>query len=342
MSKLQQAVNTLIPHWQVKNSLGYAYAPSNIALCKYWGKRDNELNIPVTSSLSMSLDQLGTRTRIELTDHHEDEIILNQLRLKPSDAVYQRISSHLNLFRGNTNLHFRVNTEVNIPIAAGLASSASGYGALTLALDDLFQWQLSKQQLSLLARLGSGSACRSIWNGFVEWQPGTQSDGMDSFATPLELEYPELELLVILISKEQKPISSRSAMLQTLKTSTLYQAWPAQVEKNLKQIKTALREKNFELLGQASEQNALAMHATMIASQPPICYSTPETMTLYHRIWKLRKEGLPIYFTQDAGPNLKILVENKNKQTAKAAFPGYLVLDPKKPTEFSRPWPNEA
>ena len=210
---------------------------------------------------------------------------------------------------------------MNLPVAAGLASSACGFASLVAALNDMFGWQLAQRELSILARLGSGSACRSLWAGFVEWHAGVQPDGMDSYAEPLAFEWPELHIGLLPISLAEKPISSRVAMQRTVDTSVLYGCWSRKVLQDLIIIKQALHAKNFALLGGAAESNALAMHATMLSSWSPICYSLPETIAAMHKIWALRRQGLSLFFTQDAGPNLKLLFLEKDKKTILELFP---------------------
>jgi len=214
-----------------------------------------------------------------------------------------------------------IDIQMNIPVAAGLASSACGFASLVLALNDLYAWQLSENDLSILARLGSGSASRSLWNGFVEWHVGRQTDGMDSYAAPLSYTWQSLCVGVLTLCNQEKNISSRDAMRQTVASSLLYQSWPAKVANDMTAIKQALVEENFELLGETAESNALAMHATMLSSWPPICYSLPETLAAMHKVWDLRKQGLAVYFTQDAGPNLKLLFDVKDMAAIEAAFP---------------------
>jgi diphosphomevalonate decarboxylase len=152
---------------------GYAFAPSNIALCKYWGKRDEELNLPVTASLSISLGRLGSTTKLSLRPD-SDVVRLDKKELAPDSPFARRIGAFLDLFRRDAGMYFEVEAVNTIPTAAGFASSASGFAALVTALDELFGWELDKRELSILARLGSGSACRSLHHGFVEWRAGTR------------------------------------------------------------------------------------------------------------------------------------------------------------------------
>jgi len=301
------------------------FAPTNIALIKYWGKRDTQLNLPVTSSLSVTLPEHGTHTKLTLIDEPHDQVILNNEMLSTDANFYQKIINFIDMFRF-ADERFCIDTTNNIPTAAGLASSASGFAALTLALNEIYQWQLSKQQLSCLARMGSGSACRSLWNGFVLWQKGDNTDGSDSFAYPLNITWPELRIGICYVETKQKPISSRDAMNITTKTSTLYADWPTIVENDLRQIQIAMQQKDFIRFAEIAEQNARAMHATMQAARPSICFSTAETFAVIKKIEALREAGIPVYFTQDAGANLKLLFTAEYEQSIKNAFQGVEVI----------------
>lgn len=325
--KKSDVVKTIVTHYNLKAE-GHAFAPANIALCKYWGKRNTELNLPVTSSLSVGLGKKGSTTKIKMIEKSQDVIYLNDVECDPHSPFVMRLISFLNLFRTNNNFRFEIHTFSNIPIAAGLASSASGFASLVLALNQLFDWQLSTKDLSILARLGSGSACRSIWPGFVEWQVGELQNGFDSFGVLLPFAWPEFKIGLLMVDAQQKPISSRAAMQRTVETSLFYKLWPDEVAKDLSALKEAIFKLDFTLLGQTAESNALAMHAMMLTSMPAISYFLPETIELIHRIWNLRQSGLPIYFTQDAGPNLKLLFLEKDKNYIQKEFPQIEVVDP--------------
>lgn len=304
-----------------------AFAPSNIALCKYWGKRDEELNLPVTPSLSLSLGKLGSRATFRL-NAERDGVTLNGQDMENTHPFARRLFSFLDLFRPDRNAFFTVTAENTIPTAAGFASSASGFAAVVLALDRLFGWGLDRKSLSILARLGSGSACRSVHSGFVEWRAGQSADGMDSYAEPLEATWPDLRMGVLVISAAEKAIASREAMRRCVETSPLYAAWPAKVEKDLAEVKAAIRGRDVDRLGQAAESNALAMHATMLAAWPAILYWTPETVHTIHRVHALRLKGVPVYLTMDAGPNVKLLFERSREEEIVGAFPNVQVVAP--------------
>lgn len=308
---------------------GVAFAPSNIALCKYWGKRNADLNLPVNSSLSVSLGALGTHTSIQIATEGHDSIFLNGKKQSSANGFFKRLSGFLDLFRTSFGGGgFVVRTKNSIPTAAGLASSASGFAALVLALNELGGWMLPIQKLSMLARLGSGSASRSLWNGFVQWHAGVQDDGMDSFAEPLLDQWPGFRIGVVELSSAEKPVGSREGMNRTTQTSVLYQNWPHQVDRDLQQIREAIASKDFEQLGRTAETNALSMHATMFSAWPPLIYMQPETLHQMHRIHQLRAEGLEVYLTMDAGPNLKLLFLESSIHAIRSAFPSVEIIAP--------------
>lgn len=304
-----------------KHEKGLAFAPVNIALCKYWGKRDTKLNLPMTSSLSIALPDKGALTNISIHGKSKDVVKLNGKKLKSTSKFVKRTGRFLDLFRPENQWHLEIDINMNVPVGAGLASSACGFASLAAALNDLFDWRLSQRNLSILARLGSGSAARSLWTGFVEWHAGILPDGMDSFGEPLPFEWPDLCVGILSINEREKSVGSREAMQRTQDTSILYANWPKKVTQDLIIVKQALHLKNFSLLGGTAESNALAMHATILGCWPPICYFLPETVAAMHKIWALREEGLELYFTEDAGPNLKLLFLEKNKEIVKNHFP---------------------
>lgn len=305
------------------------FAPSNIALCKYWGKRDTELNLPVNASLSVSLGELGSKTRVEPIDGALDQVWLNGQQMPADSRFAQRVSSFIDLFRTHyPEMRFRVQTENNIPTAAGLASSASGFAALTRALNQVFALELSPTELSILARLGSGSACRSLFDGFVEWQMGVREDGLDSHAVPLDARWPGLCIGLVKVDESEKSVDSRAGMRRTKETAHLYQSWPLQASADLIRLHEAIDGRDFGLLGSVAEQNALSMHATMIASWPPLLYWQPDSVAAMQRVWQLRAEGLALYFTMDAGPNLKLLFEASSREAVLKHFPGLEIVQP--------------
>lgn len=309
------------------NASGFGAAPVNIALSKYWGKRDAALNLPVNGSLSISLPGLGTQTTLTLSEGAADSIELNGRVLANDVPFAKRLSRFLDYFRVPGSA-YRVITHNTVPTAAGLASSASGYAALVLALNDLYQWQLNKESLSLLARFGSGSASRSLFDGFALWHRGQRQDGLDSYAEAIDARWPALCVGLLKVDIGEKPVSSSAGMQQTVQTCALYQAWPAQAEADMNTIHQAIAARDFSQLGATAEHNALTMHATMIATWPPIVYWQPESVAAMHKVWELRRQGVEVYFTMDAGPNLKLLFLETQKPAVMQAFEGMQIIQP--------------
>lgn len=305
-----------------------AYAPANIALVKYWGKRDEALNLPVTGSLSISLGPLGSHVELARGTGGADAVWLNGQPLPADSSFARRAVAFLDLFRPAKDFVFELQARNTVPTAAGFASSASGFAALAKAADGLFGWGLAPRELSILARLGSGSAARSLADGFVEWHAGTAADGMDSFAERLDAEWPELRVGAVVLCADEKPVGSREGMKRSVETCEFYREWPGRVAKDLAALKAAIAAKDFAALGAIAEGNALAMHALMAATRPPIVYALPETVAAMRKIWAAREAGLALWFTMDAGPNVKLLFEAKDEPRVREAFPGIDVVVP--------------
>ncbi len=325
----KQVVQSLIQDRTSTNNFeATAFASSNIALCKYWGKRDVELNLPVTSSLSISMSHLGAWSKISLSDTREDQIYLNNEFMAPTTIFSQRLVEFLDLFRPTADTMFKIYTDTNIPVGAGLASSACGFAATVKALDQLFAWELASSELSILARLGSGSACRSIYDGFVLWHAGSENDGMDSIAEQLDYEWQDLRVGILLVDGRPKSITSRDAMQATVESCPFYSAWPKVVADAITATDHALAHKDFWMLGATAEANALAMHALMLSTTPPIIYSQAATLDYMQQVWRARAEGLGVFFTQDAGPNLKLLFLAKDEARVREYFAAVEVVAP--------------
>ncbi|PWI46999.1 diphosphomevalonate decarboxylase [Candidatus Heimdallarchaeota archaeon B3_Heim] len=298
-----------------------AIANSNIALVKYWGKRNSDLILPYNSSVSMTLNNLNTKTTVEFNKTlSEYEVTINRKVVKGEELA--RVANHLELLQKSSphKIFAKVMSESNFPKKAGLASSASGFAALTLTGTKALGQDFTVKDLSILARRGSGSASRSILGGFVEWTKGSMSDGSDSYALQIEKEahWPELSMIVTIISSEEKKVSSRAGMSQTVKNSPFYSAWLDTIESDVEKMKQAISEKDFIQLGKIAELNAIKMHATMQTTTPPIIYWEAGSLSIMKEVLKLREEGIECYFTMDAGPQVKILCQQKDIETIKS------------------------
>lgn len=287
---------------------GKARAHTNIALIKYWGKKDQELIIPTNSSLSLTLDAFYTETEVlfdpsfERDTFYLDEVLQNE---KSTEKVVQ----FLDLVRqqSGNKLFAEVRSRNFVPTAAGLASSASGLAALAAACNEALGMNLSDQGLSRLARRGSGSACRSIYGGFAEWQKGDSDE--TSFAVQIESNHweDELAMIFIIVNDQEKAVSSRDGMQRTVETSSFYDGWLKETAKDLEKAKQAIAKQDFEALGTVTEANGLKMHGTTLAAVPPFTYWSPDSLKAMQLVQQIRQEGTPCYFTMDAGPNVKVL-----------------------------------
>lgn len=292
-----------------------AIANSNIALVKYWGNRDDELILPNNSNISMTLDKLFTKTTVEFSEKFKsDSLRIDGKSHKGKELVRAtRFLDHIRKM-SDKRMFARIESKNNFPKAAGLASSASAFAALALAATAAIGLELDEEELSMLARLGSGSASRSIPGGFVRWNKGNRKDGTDCFAEQIASQdaWPELRMIATVLTEKEKHISSRQGMAHTTKTSPLYKGWLDTVEYDLKNVEQAIQKHDFTLLGKTSELNALKMHSTMITTSPPIIYWEPETIVLMKEVIAMRDEGIECYFTIDGGPQVKILCLEEN------------------------------
>ncbi|EME8080594.1 diphosphomevalonate decarboxylase [Enterococcus faecium] len=300
---------------------GKARAYTNIALIKYWGKKNEELILPMNNSLSLTLDAFYTETEVIFSDSYMvDEFYLDGT-LQDEKAT-KKVSQFLDLFRKEAGLSLKASviSQNFVPTAAGLASSASGLAALAGACNTALKLGLDDLSLSRFARRGSGSACRSIFGGFVEWEKG--HDDLSSYAKPVPSDAFEddLAMVFVLINDQKKEVSSRNGMRRTVETSSFYQGWLDSVEGDLYQLKQAIKTKDFQLLGKTMERNGLKMHGTTLAAQPPFTYWSPDSLKAMDAVRQLRKQGIPCYFTMDAGPNVKVLVENTYLSEVQEAF----------------------
>jgi diphosphomevalonate decarboxylase len=284
-----------------------ADARPNIALVKYWGKRDGALNLPATGSLSITLDALRSRSRVRF----DAALGCDELHLdgKPGVPVPERVRACLDLLRRRADcaLHARIDSENNFPTGAGLASSSSGFAALVVAASCALGLDLDPRELSRIARRGSGSAARSIFGGFVAMNAGTRDDGEDAHAEPLlaAVEWP-LAVVIAVTSRAAKSVGSSAGMERTRETSPFYAAWLDAAASDLAAAREAVGRRDFATLAEVSERNCLRMHATMLGCRPPLVYMNGATLDCLERIRALREDdGLATFFTVDAGPQAK-------------------------------------
>ncbi|MCF6262031.1 MAG: diphosphomevalonate decarboxylase [Xanthomonadales bacterium] len=306
-----------------------AIAHPNIALIKYWGKRDTVRNLPATHSLSITLNTLETHTCVNFSaELSADQVYLN--KALADDAFSARVGACLDGFRTLAGVHTfaSVHTSNNFPTAAGLASSASGFAALLTAANAALESPLNLRQLAILAREASGSAGRSLFGGYVIQHRGQHSDGSDSYAEALfPAKHWPLEVVIAITSEKEKNIGSTEGMLHTAATAPYWRAWVDRSAADIQAATAAIKQRDFAALAEVAEASCLAMHALMQSARPGLLYWNAATIELIHKIRQLRATGLAVFFTIDAGPQVKAvcLPEAADKvEAALKAVPGVL------------------
>lgn len=290
-----------------------ALANANIALVKYWGKRDEKLILPQNSSISITLDGFYTHTTVDFNKRYQQDLLVldGQEFRKGSDVYDEYTGRFLDAARGTAGsvLKAKVVSKNNFPTAAGLASSASGFAALAAAVNEALGLGLKGRKLSMLARRGSGSAARSVLGGFVEWKRGSRKNGSDSYAEQIAPpgHWPDFRIIALITSKKKKKMSSRKGMAQSVATSPIYNCWLDSAKGDLAKMRKGIKSKDFSLVGEIAEKNCLKMHAVMMTTTPSLIYWNPATLKIMNNIVKWREEGLECYFTIDAGPQVKII-----------------------------------
>ncbi|CAH0417102.1 diphosphomevalonate decarboxylase [Periweissella fabaria] len=291
-----------------------ARAHTNIALIKYWGKKNPELIIPTTSSLSLTLDQFYTDTAVVFNSNlSHDELTLNGQPI--TDHTLLKTSTFLDIVRqmAGINTFARIESTNHVPTAAGLASSASGFAALAAASSKAAGLNLDRQALSRLARRGSGSASRSIFGGFAEWIAG--EDDLTSYAHPIQENVTmDIQMLTVVLDGSVKKIGSRQGMQHAIATSPFYDTWVAESEVDLVTMKQAIANNDFQTLGELAEHNALQMHSLNFTAKPAFTYFNGDTLNILNLVQNLRHQGIQAYATMDAGPNVKIISQSTATQ----------------------------
>lgn len=278
-----------------------ASASPSLALIKYWGKEPGGVNLPATSSLAVTLDELRTTTTVAaLPASADDCVVVNDCR---EDAATFKPVIDLFRERSHTRTRLQITSTNDFPTAAGLASSSSGFAALVLALDRFFDTGLSREELSAAARQGSGSAARAVYGGYTFWRAGTPH------AEPLlpADHWPDLRVIVTVLSSAAKPVSSRAGMGRTAATSPIYEQWCRESESLFDKGTQALRRRDLEALGTVMRESYLMMFSTMFTARPPLIYWLPASLAIIHEAEALRGEGIPVWETMDAGPQVKLL-----------------------------------
>lgn len=291
-----------------------AVACANIAFVKYWGHADSAQRWPANPSISLNLDCLSTTTTVALDEGlDQDTLTINDKSTGP--AATKRVSRHLDRLRALAGSRgcMRVVSRNSFPTGAGMASSASAFAALTVAAAAALDLLLDERKLSSIARLGSGSACRSIPSGFVEWT--VETGGGDSYAHSIASpEHWGLCDCIAVVSAEHKHVGSIEGH-ESAPTSLLHQARVEQAPARVKICRQAILDRDLETLGREMEEDAVAMHAVAMTARPPVYYWTPDTLRIMRAVVEWRAQGLPVYYTIDAGPNVHCLCEQDHRGT---------------------------
>ncbi|CZT06308.1 probable MVD1-mevalonate pyrophosphate decarboxylase [Rhynchosporium agropyri] len=307
-------------------------APVNIAVVKYWGKRDPKLNLPTNSSVSVTLSQADLRTHTTAacssTFGSEDSLLLNSSPQDVSGARTQACFRELRSLRSAlevsdsslpkiSSLPLRIVSENNFPTAAGLASSAAGFAALVRAIANLYELPASPTELSRIARQGSGSACRSLFGGYVAWQMGEKDDGSDSLAVQVApaSHWPSMRAAILVVSAEKKGVSSTSGMQITVATSKLFKRRAeVVVPESMKLMEKAILDKDFETFGEVTMRESNSFHATCLDTFPPIFYLNDVSRAAIRVVEDINEKAGKIVaaYTFDAGPNAVIYFEEEN------------------------------
>ncbi|KAI5956092.1 MVD1 [Candida margitis] len=314
-------------------------APVNIATLKYWGKRDKDLNLPTNSSISVTLSQNDLRTLTTAStspDFATDQLWLNgkiesldtprtQACLYDLRQLRQQMESKDDTLPKLSQYKLHIVSENNFPTAAGLASSAAGFAALISAIAQLYNLPTSWSDLSKIARKGSGSACRSLFGGFVAWEMGTLANGEDSQAVevaPLS-HWPSLKAAILVVSDDKKDTPSTSGMQLTVRTSELFKYRVENVvPRRFDQMKQAILEKDFPQFANLTMQDSNQFHAVCLDSWPPIFYLNDTSKRIIKLVEKLNHDAQKTIaaYTFDAGPNAVIYYDEANESQVLSAL----------------------
>ena len=299
---------------------------ANIAIVKYWGKKDAKKMIPATSSISLTLNDMFTETEMEfITDEEIKSAVEKEINSKKidntdsyknkfselTDLFYlngelqdsehtEKINKVVDLFRENRNQKVRISTINNMPTAAGLSSSSSGLSAVIKACNELFEKNYTQAELAQISKFGSGSSSRSFFGPIAAWDKDTG----EIYEVKTDL---KMAMIVLVLNENKKEISSRNGMELCAKTSTYFDEWVKQSEIDFVNMKKYLAENDFEKVGILTEENALRMHKTTETANPPFSYFNEKTYEAMDFVKNLRNNGEKCYFTMDAGPNVKVL-----------------------------------
>jgi diphosphomevalonate decarboxylase len=291
-----------------------AIAQPNIAVVKYWGKRDLARNLPAVGSISVTLSSLFTEMQVEIDGTLTGDVLL--VNDAENRTLLARVSNCLNIVAGPDRPAARVCSKSNFPIAAGLASSASAFAALVVAANAAFESSLPRERLASLAGRASGSAARSLLGGFVELE--NHADDITVTSLISAADWP-LEIVVAITAPGPKPVSSGDAMEISRRTSPFYDRWIEQQAGDLSEARTAIQQRDLQRLGAVADLNCLKLHSVMWGSRPPMIYWNSATIACMQTIRELQAKGVAVFFTIDAGPQLKAICAAADADAVQAA-----------------------
>jgi diphosphomevalonate decarboxylase len=292
-----------------------AIAQPNIALIKYWGKRDTQKNLPAVGSISITLDELYTRMQVQLdADVGEDVLTVNGA---PAARMLPRVSQCLDRVLGDDRARALIASSCNFPIAAGLASSASAFAAAVVAAAAAGGRELQTAELASLAGAASGSAARSLYGGFAELR--NAGDDIEVSTLCDAQDWP-LRVVVAITTAESKPVSSGEAMELSRTTSPFYDNWVNKQAADLDVARRAIHAHDFAALAAVAEHNCLKMHSVMWASRPAIVYWNSATLNCLQTVRQLQADGVAVFFTIDAGPQVKAVCLPQHESDVRAAL----------------------
>lgn len=290
-----------------------AVAPSNIAFIKYWGKKKGTLRLPENGSISMNLSSLLTTTTVEFSAGYSGDSVIVDGKRKPNQSeTGKRIIEHLNRIRKMAKIDekAKVVSKNNFPMGTGLSSSASGIAALTVSAAKAAGLELSEKNLSILARQGSGSACRSIPDGFVEWIDGNTNE--TSYAVSLfPPDHWDIVDVVVILSGKKKTVSTTEGQ-KLASSSPFFSMRLSKIKEKIAEVKKLIKLKKFAEFGELIEAEALELHAIMLTSTPSLIYWLPETVRIMKLVKDWRHKGLPVYFTVNTGQNVHLICKREN------------------------------
>lgn len=280
-----------------------AEAPTNIAFVKYMGRKDEKLRLPENASISMNLSGLCTVTTVHFSpDYPEDTFVLNG---EIEEGEESRVAKHLQRIRdlAKITLYARVVSNNSFPKGTGLSSSASGFAALSVAGAAATGLLLDEKHLSILARQGSGSSCRSIPDGFVIWHDGDTSE--ESFAESLyPPEYWDLRDVVAVVHRARKQVSTTVTHTRVT-DGPYYRQRVARMPGKVQECKDILARRDFDALARFIEEEALDLHAIFMTAG--IIHLDPNTLDVIKRVPGWRGEGLKVAFTVNTGQDVHLL-----------------------------------